>query len=90
MAAQDALEGEPEALQRAILAEGLQGVLAAGGGEAAGGGLEWRDAQLIEFYQQDERCGQYFLQPLHDCTRSSIAATSALMVAKSAISAELY
>ena len=65
MAAQDALEREPEALQRAVFAEGLQGVLAAGGGETAGRRFERRDAQLIEFYQQDERCRQYFLQPLH-------------------------
>ncbi len=55
MAAEDALEAEPEALEGAVFAEGLEGVLGASGGEAAGRRLERRDAELIEFDQQDER-----------------------------------
>ena len=55
VAAEDALEAEPEALEGAVFAEGLEGVLGASGGEAAGRRLERRDAELIEFDQQDER-----------------------------------
>ena len=90
MAAEDAPEGEPEAFEGAILAEGLKGVLRAGGGEATGRRFQRGDAQLIEFYQQDERRRQYFLQPLHGFMRSRIAVTSALIAAKSASSADAY
>ena len=55
MATQNPFQAEPEALEGAVLAEGLEGVLGASGGEAAGRRLERRDAELIEFDQQDER-----------------------------------
>ena len=54
VAAEDALEGEPEAFEGAVFAEGLKGVLRACGGEAAGGRFQRGDTQLIEFYQQDD------------------------------------
>ena len=58
MAAQDALERQPETLQRTVFAESLKGILGAGRRETAGRWLEWRNAQLIELYQQYERCGK--------------------------------
>ena len=74
MAAEDAAERKPEAFEGAVLAEGFKGVLRAGGGKATGWRFERRDAQLIEFYQQDERRHQYFLQPLHSSVDSAPAA----------------
>ncbi len=61
MAAEDAAEGEVEAFEGAVFAEGLEGVLGAGRGEAAAWGLERGDADLIEAYQEDEgRDGDLF------------------------------
>lgn len=42
-----------------MLAEGLEGVLGAGGSEAAARLLERRNAHLIEAYQEYERCDRY-------------------------------
>ena len=55
MAAQDAAQGKPEAFQRAVFAEGLQGVLGAGRGEAACGWLQRRDADLVKTDEKYER-----------------------------------
>ena len=55
IAAEYPLEGKPETLEWAVFAEGLQGILAAGGRETAAMRLERGDADLIEFYQNDER-----------------------------------
>ncbi len=52
--AEDAAEGEVEAFEGAVFAEGFEGVLGAGRGEAAAWGLERGDADLIEAYQEDE------------------------------------
>ena len=54
MAAEDASDGEIEAFDGAVLAEGLEGVLGAGGRETAAGLLEGGDADLIESYQKYE------------------------------------
>ena len=54
MAAEDATDGEVEAFDGAVLAEGLEGVLGAGGRETATGLLEWGDADLIKSYQKYE------------------------------------
>ena len=48
MAAQDAANGEIEAAQGAVLAEGLKRILRAGGREAAGGRRQGRDESLVE------------------------------------------
>ena len=52
--AQNALERQPEALQRTIFSESLEGVLRAGRRETAARRLERRDAQLVKLNQQDE------------------------------------
>ncbi len=39
-----------------MLAEGFEGILGTGGGEAAAWGLERGDADLVEAYQEDEGC----------------------------------
>ena len=52
--AQDALERQPEALQRTVFSESLKGVLRASRSETAARRLERRDAQLVKLYQQDE------------------------------------
>ena len=54
MAAEDAPDGEIEAFDGAVLAEGLEGVLGAGGRETAAGLLEGGDADPIESYQKYE------------------------------------
>ena len=54
MAAEDASDGEIEAFDGTMLAEGLEGVLGAGRCEAAAGLLERRDADLIESDEYDE------------------------------------
>ena len=82
MAAEDALEGEPEAFEGAVLAEGFEGVLGAGRSVAAGWGSERRDAQLIELYQQHERRDEYFLEDSHHFISLRILATVSLMSAK--------
>ena len=62
MAAEYAFHTEVETFQGAVFAESLQCILRARGRESARGRFERRDAQLIEFYQQDERRGKYLLQ----------------------------
>ena len=74
MAAEDAFQREPEPLQRTIFAECLEGILGASGRKAAGRGLQRRDAQLVEFYQQDERRAQYLLQQFHRSALFSVVA----------------
>lgn len=54
MAAEDASDGEVQAFEGAVLAEGLKGILRAGGGETAAGLLEGGDADLIESDQEDK------------------------------------
>lgn len=54
MATEDASDGEVQAFEGAVLAEGLKGILRAGGGETAAGLLEGGDADLIESYQKYE------------------------------------
>ena len=54
MAAEDAADGEVEAFDGAVLAEGLEGVLGTGGCETAAGLLEGRNADLVESYQKYE------------------------------------
>ena len=65
VAAEDALEGKPEAFDRTVLAEGFKGVLGAGGCETAYRRLERGDADLVELDQQDERRSQYSLERGH-------------------------
>ena len=60
MAAEDASDGEIEAFDGAVLAEGLEGVLGAGGRETAAGLLEGRDADLIKSYKKYEGRDQDF------------------------------
>ena len=55
MTAGDALGGEPTPFDWSILANGLDGVLRAGGREAARWWLERRDAPLVEANHSDER-----------------------------------
>lgn len=64
MAAEDAPDGEPGAFEWPVLAKGLDGVLGAGGGEAAARGLERRDAHLIEFHQQYKRENSYAFEDM--------------------------
>ena len=54
MAAEYATDGEVEAFDWAMLAEGLKSVLGAGRREAAAGLLEGGDADLVESYQKYE------------------------------------
>ena len=46
---------KPTTLEDSVLADGLDGVLRAGGGVAARWGCKWRDTLLIEAYEQDKR-----------------------------------
>lgn len=55
VAAENAAQGQPAALERAVLAQGIEGVLRAGRGEPAGGGLQRGKADLVEADEQDER-----------------------------------
>lgn len=48
MAAADALDAEPGATDDAILLDGFEGVLRAGGGVPAGGWREGRDVVLVK------------------------------------------
>lgn len=54
MTAEDAADGEIEAFDGAVLAEGLESVLGTGGCETAAGLLEGGDADLVESYQKYE------------------------------------
>ena len=63
MAAEDAADGEIEALERTMLSECLEGVLGTGGGEPAGRRGKRTDARLIELDQEYEGEDQYVLQP---------------------------
>lgn len=62
MAAEDAADGEIEAFDGAVLAEGLKGVLGASRCEAAAGLLERGKADLVEADKEDEREDEYLLQ----------------------------
>lgn len=50
MAAEDSSDAEVQALERAMLAESLQGILGARGGKPAGWRREWAYANLVELY----------------------------------------
>ena len=63
MTAEDTTDGEVETFEGAVLAEGLKGVLGAGGCETAAGLLEGGDADLVESYQKYE--GRYQDLPDH-------------------------
>ncbi len=68
MATQESADGEVEAFEGAVFAEGFEGVLGTGRGEAAAGLLERGDADLVETYQEDEgRCRSLF-----DCWNESV------------------
>ncbi len=58
VATEKAAEGQPAALEGAVLAQGLEGILRAGRGEPAGGSLQRGNADLIEPNQQDQRPGR--------------------------------
>lgn len=60
VAAEDAAEGEIGATEGSVLAEGFDGVLRTGGGEAAGGGLERGDAGSVKIDGQKQELGGYF------------------------------
>ena len=55
MTAQDASYGQPEPLDGAMLAQCLDGVLAAGGCEAAAGRCKGRDAKLVDTDGQNKQ-----------------------------------
>ena len=63
VAAEYAFQGKPAAFEGTVFAEGFQGVLRACGREPAARRGEWRDAEPVEMYQQDERGRQH---PLDD------------------------
>jgi hypothetical protein len=54
VAAGDALEGFPGAAEGAVLGDGVDGVLAAGGLEAAVAAHEWAEGGAVEQYEVDE------------------------------------
>ena len=54
MTAQNALDSQPSALERAVLCDGLQGIFAARWIEPAGGWKRSRDGHLVKAYQPDE------------------------------------
>lgn len=55
VAAADAPDDEPERPGQRMKAKGLQGVLGAGGVEAAGARLEWGDEEPVGVDQQEKR-----------------------------------
>ncbi len=57
VAAEQAPDCEPEAFEGAVFAECFEGVLGAGGGEAATRRFEGGDADLVEADQEDEGGG---------------------------------
>ena len=59
MAAEYPFERQPSAFEGTVFTQGLQGVLRAGRGEAAGRRLERRDAQLVKLHQQYQRGCEY-------------------------------
>ena len=48
VATQDAADGQVQSFEGAVLADGFDGILRAGGGEAARGAQHGRDAALVE------------------------------------------
>ena len=60
MAAQDAAAGQIEAFEGAVPLDGLDGVLRAGGGEAACGRKHGRDGHAIEVDGEEQEPRQYF------------------------------
>ena len=69
MTSEDASDSQIKSFERAMFPEGFQGILGAGRSETACRWLEWRDAYLIESYQENERengCSfQYFKRFMH-------------------------
>ena len=63
MAAREAPQGQPQPFEGPVATDGFYGILAAGGGEAARGGKEGGDAELIEADGKDEDKAE---EALHD------------------------
>ena len=61
MTSQQSSYGEIQTLQRAVLAQCLDGILRAGGSKATRGRLEGRDAELIEAHQNNKWEGEHAL-----------------------------
>ena len=55
MASEQTADSQIETLERAMFSESLKCILRTGGGKAAAGLLEWREADLIESDKKDER-----------------------------------
>ena len=55
MTAGQTADGKPEPLQRTVLAQRLEGILRAGGREAARRRGEGRNAELVEAHEHDQR-----------------------------------
>ena len=66
MTTRKTLQREPTPLNRTIFAQGLDGILRAGGNVATRGRREGRDAILIEFHQCQQRQGE---EPLTQLSR---------------------
>ena len=81
--AQDAPDGKVEASDGTVLAEGFDGVLAAGGGIAAGGGCEGGDEVLVEVYGDEEELDYNGADGVHSVVWiwCSICAMAAVTVA---------
>ena len=65
MAAADALYGQPGAAQGSVLAQGLDGILAARRRIAATGRKHRRNGSLVKLYRQYHQGHHYLLNPLH-------------------------
>ena len=64
MTAQHASDGQVQALEWTVLADGLHGILRTGGCKTAGGRCQGRDAPLVEVYWQEQEPRQHGLQTL--------------------------
>ena len=62
MAAQQAADGQVKPLERPVFADGLDGILRAGGREAARGGRQRGNAVAVEIDGQQEHFGQQMVQ----------------------------
>ena len=64
MAPQDSPDGEPQPLDGTMLAEGLLGILRAGGGKPACGWGERTDATLVEKDRHQQHPDEGFRNPM--------------------------
>lgn len=78
MATQDAADGEVQSLEGAVLADGLDGILRAGGGEAARRAQHGRDAALVEVDGHEQQPRQ---QTFHGRASGAGAASEATVSA---------